>query len=241
MTFLQARRASGQAMPDDYERQFKQAEQTYQHQIVWDPVTKAVRPLCPYPPGLNAAKLPHAGTALDPATAAGVAAGRLNPVTLEQFPRPGGGSDGDAKDTADAAGVRDAITVSPLCTERYINNTVGRDPAAWDHRNNPARLQPFNKTETKADTMLRKYYSKWLVKENCRDPDRGGAAVVIGTPAGQIPCGTIHRGQTNGEARGLLPHHHARTPACHPAIMSSGCCAITPPPHPTAGLASNRS
>lgn len=183
------------------------------YQQVYDSTTKAVRPLHPVPDGLGASGLGHAGRALPPAKAVALAEGRLNSTTLELFPiSPADGreKDPDAVDDGDGESV-DSVIIVRVNVERYISNAprvaplppgstlTNKDPASWNHKANPARNQKFNETETKQDTMAPRYYGNAAVKRNCRDGTGGGAAYVLGTPAGHIAVGAIRPG-SNGEA-----------------------------------------
>ena len=92
-------RYNGTSVPRDYEAQVQLAIWTFRHQLVFDPASRRLAHLTPLPEGGLAndlAQLP-AGTQLDPErldflgpalpdeVAAGIAAGDLNPHTLEPF------------------------------------------------------------------------------------------------------------------------------------------------------------
>jgi len=92
-------RYNGTSVPRDYEAQVQLAIWTFRHQRVFDPATRRLAHLTPLPEGglaQDVAQLP-AGTQLDPEqldflgpalpnnVAAGIAAGDLNPHTLEPF------------------------------------------------------------------------------------------------------------------------------------------------------------
>ena len=48
-------------VPNNYETQFKMADETFLYQVVFDPTTKTAVPLTPYPEGIDSSKLEHAG------------------------------------------------------------------------------------------------------------------------------------------------------------------------------------
>ena len=48
-------------VPDDYEEKFKQAEETFLYQLVFDPVTECLAPLNPLPEGVEPGDLEFAG------------------------------------------------------------------------------------------------------------------------------------------------------------------------------------
>ncbi len=92
-------RYNGTTVPRDYEAQVQLAIWTFRHQRVFDPASRRLAHLTPLPEGglaNDVAQLP-AGTQLDPEqldflgpalpddVAAGIAAGDLNPHTLEPF------------------------------------------------------------------------------------------------------------------------------------------------------------
>ena len=92
-------RYNGTSVPRDYEAQVQLAIWTFRHQLVFDPASRRLVHLTPLPEGglgNDVAQLP-AGTQLDPNrleflgpalpddVAAGIAAGDLNPLTLQLF------------------------------------------------------------------------------------------------------------------------------------------------------------
>lgn len=52
----------GKAVPKDYLEQFKQAELTFKHQLVFDPRTQKQVPLTPLPEGTDQSDYEFAGT-----------------------------------------------------------------------------------------------------------------------------------------------------------------------------------
>ena len=48
-------------VPDKYIEDFIQAENTFLYQLVFDPLTRTVCPLTPYPPEINEDELHYAG------------------------------------------------------------------------------------------------------------------------------------------------------------------------------------
>eukprot|EP00049_Salpingoeca_infusionum_P012357 m.225674 g.225674 ORF g.225674 m.225674 type:complete len:177 (-) comp15161_c0_seq19:1581-2111(-) len=78
---LKQLRRKGHALDGDYEAQVIRAEQTFLHQVVWDPVHQTQRHLTD-PPAALADKLAFAGTLhRDPAVARALAIGDAHPVT----------------------------------------------------------------------------------------------------------------------------------------------------------------
>ena len=51
----------GKAVPKDYQEQFKQAELTFKHQLVFDPRTQKQVPLTPLPEGTDQSDYEFAG------------------------------------------------------------------------------------------------------------------------------------------------------------------------------------
>ncbi|XP_022800229.1 exonuclease 1-like [Stylophora pistillata] len=70
-------------VPDDYEKNFKQAEETFLYQLVFDPVSMNLVPLSDLPEGLQAGDLVFAGPLMTREKALGIALGNINPITGE--------------------------------------------------------------------------------------------------------------------------------------------------------------
>eukprot|EP01122_Echinamoeba_exundans_P010328 TRINITY_DN3842_c0_g1_i1.p1 TRINITY_DN3842_c0_g1~~TRINITY_DN3842_c0_g1_i1.p1 ORF type:complete len:902 (-),score=200.96 TRINITY_DN3842_c0_g1_i1:136-2841(-) len=74
------------ALPADYETRFKQADLTFQHQRVYDPRTKTIRPLTDFPVQLRDLEgLDFIGPDLTPEVAFGIATAVLDPHNKEPF------------------------------------------------------------------------------------------------------------------------------------------------------------
>lgn len=70
-------------VPEGYERRFTQAEQTFLYQLVWDVAAEKVVPLTPYPDYIDPSRLDFAGPVVDPAIAAAIVRGDVDPITGE--------------------------------------------------------------------------------------------------------------------------------------------------------------
>lgn len=81
----------------EYREAFIRAEQTFLHQLVYDPVHRKLAPLTPYPPGVQPSAFPFAGSYMDDEVALQLALGNLNVDTLAKMDdfhpdRPKGGA-----------------------------------------------------------------------------------------------------------------------------------------------------
>eukprot|EP00049_Salpingoeca_infusionum_P012355 m.225587 g.225587 ORF g.225587 m.225587 type:complete len:344 (-) comp15161_c0_seq10:949-1980(-) len=128
---LKQLRRKGHALDGDYEAQVIRAEQTFLHQVVWDPVHQTQRHLTD-PPAALADKLAFAGTLhRDPAVARALAIGDAHPVTEEMF------EDGVTATVSSSASVasmsRGSSTASATCTA-----TVERSSSSADACESPS-------------------------------------------------------------------------------------------------------
>lgn len=72
-------------MPENYALDFGRADLTFQHQIVYDPVSRKTVHLHPLPDDVDPSTLPFAGEHLSDVVAQLVADGRIDPSTFEPF------------------------------------------------------------------------------------------------------------------------------------------------------------
>ncbi|XP_020608082.1 exonuclease 1-like isoform X2 [Orbicella faveolata] len=70
-------------VPDDYEKSFKQADETFLYQLVFDPVSMKLVPLNELPEGLQPGDLEFAGPSMTREKATGIALGNINPISNE--------------------------------------------------------------------------------------------------------------------------------------------------------------
>ncbi|XP_068681697.1 exonuclease 1-like [Montipora foliosa] len=70
-------------VPADYEKNFKQADETYLYQLVFDPVSRNLVPLNELPDGMQVGDLEFAGPKMSREKALGIALGNINPITGE--------------------------------------------------------------------------------------------------------------------------------------------------------------
>ncbi|KAK3264994.1 hypothetical protein CYMTET_26297 [Cymbomonas tetramitiformis] len=116
-------------VPNDYAENFKKAMATFHHARVYDPRIKALVPLHPLPPELEApgACTRHLGPDIDPTVAQGIAEGRVNPVTRELLRLPGRGSSGSPRPAS-----RDTLTpYNPAHPVRYCHVAAPPEGTAW--------------------------------------------------------------------------------------------------------------
>lgn len=73
-------------VPATYEADFIKAEQTFLHQLIYNPITEQLEPLHPYPKGVDASQLPYAGATFSAELAKGIATGRIDPISKAPFP-----------------------------------------------------------------------------------------------------------------------------------------------------------
>ena len=69
----------------EYIEKFVEANNTFLHQLVFDPIFRKVCPLNPWPSGKSAKDFPYAGKMLEPEIAFDLAAGNLDTQTLKPF------------------------------------------------------------------------------------------------------------------------------------------------------------
>ncbi|KAK2717105.1 hypothetical protein QYM36_007294 [Artemia franciscana] len=74
---------SGLVVSKDYRERYEQADNTFLYQLVYDPVSRGIIPLNPYPPGKDATHYPYAGLPTTPRKAFNLAIGNLNVFTYE--------------------------------------------------------------------------------------------------------------------------------------------------------------
>ncbi|XP_029187428.2 exonuclease 1-like isoform X2 [Acropora millepora] len=70
-------------VPADYEKSFKQADETFLYQLVFDPLLENLVPLNELPEGLKLGDLQFAGPSMSKEKALGIAVGNINPITGE--------------------------------------------------------------------------------------------------------------------------------------------------------------
>lgn len=70
-------------VPDDYEKSFKQADETFLYQLVFDPVSMKLVPLNELPEDLQPGDLEFAGPSMTREEAIGIALGNINPISNE--------------------------------------------------------------------------------------------------------------------------------------------------------------
>ncbi|KAL9953298.1 hypothetical protein ACROYT_G040694 [Oculina patagonica] len=70
-------------VPEDYEKSFKQADETFLYQLVFDPVSMKLVPLNELPEGLQPGDLEFAGPSMTREKAIGIALGNINPISGE--------------------------------------------------------------------------------------------------------------------------------------------------------------
>jgi hypothetical protein len=74
------------ALPEDYETRFKQADLTFQHQRIYDPRTKTIRPLSDFPSEFHGhEQLDFIGPHLTPEIGLGIATAILDPHSKQPF------------------------------------------------------------------------------------------------------------------------------------------------------------
>lgn len=72
-------------IPENYIQNFKKADITFLHQIVYDPRNEKAVPLRPLPKGITCKDIPFVGTELEVSIARGIAQGELDPHTYLSF------------------------------------------------------------------------------------------------------------------------------------------------------------
>jgi len=70
---------------DDYEQKFNNADFTFLHQRVWDPVTKTITTVLPFDREYNEEEISFIGPSMDNDIAEKIAMGVIDPETLEEF------------------------------------------------------------------------------------------------------------------------------------------------------------
>ncbi|XP_020899632.1 exonuclease 1 isoform X2 [Exaiptasia diaphana] len=70
-------------VPDNYEKNFQQADETFLYQMVFDPISQSVVPLTPLPDGVLPGQLNFAGSLIPKENALAIALGNVNPITNE--------------------------------------------------------------------------------------------------------------------------------------------------------------
>jgi len=70
-------------VPEDYVQGFQQAENTFLYQLVFDPTTRKLLPLTPYPEDINVEDIPYAGSYKQEELALGMALGNIDIHTLK--------------------------------------------------------------------------------------------------------------------------------------------------------------
>lgn len=75
-------------VPPDYDERFRQADLTFQHQRIYDPVAKRMATLTPLPDALLSALLDFLGPPLPPEVCHQIATAQLDPYTKQPYPEP---------------------------------------------------------------------------------------------------------------------------------------------------------
>jgi len=71
--------------PPNYPEYFRRADLTFQHQRVYDPVSKTVVPLQPFPAQIDGDSLDFIGPPIDPVDAVLICTGQVDPLTRVSF------------------------------------------------------------------------------------------------------------------------------------------------------------
>ncbi|KAJ7389055.1 Rad2 nuclease [Desmophyllum pertusum] len=127
-------------VPEDYEEGFKQAEETFLHQLVFDPVSMKLVPLNELPDGLQPGDLEFAGPSMMKDKALGIALGNINPSRIIDL-ESGQKSDDDSQSHA----------LTPVSTSSFGHSVMSkRGKTEYDVQKNLSGLmlnsQPSAKT-----------------------------------------------------------------------------------------------